>query len=236
MVLINLFSTFDPSTSLNFSINWLRTIYIIILLPMNFWLINSRFNYILIMIFNYLVDEFGIIIKLKLRKFNMFIFISLFYYILLNNFLGIFSYIFTSRRHLIFRVRLSLVLWFRIIIFGWVLNTNHIFIHLVPQGTPGVLIPLIVIIETIRNLIRPLTLSVRLAANIIAGHLLITLISSTGEFLRVYLLLIILSVQILLIILELSVSFIQSYVFTVLTRLYSLEVKYDKNIFTFSFS
>ena len=56
------------------------------------------------------------------------------------------------------------------------------------KGTPPILIPFIVCIETIRNLIRPGTLAVRLAANIIAGHLLLTLLGNTGPFLSTYLL------------------------------------------------
>merc|ERR1711971_663797 len=56
--------------------------------------------------------------------------------------------------------------------------------HLVPSGTPDVLIPLIVMIELVRNFIRPITLSVRLAANIVAGHLLIRLLN--GGSLSVY--------------------------------------------------
>ena len=55
---------------------------------------------------------------------------------------------------------------------------NRLFAHLVPTGTPGALIPVIVIIETVSNIIRPLTLSIRLAANIVAGHLLLTLLGS----------------------------------------------------------
>jgi F-type H+-transporting ATPase subunit a len=65
-------------------------------------------------------------------------------------------------------------------VYGWANNTQHIFAHLVPQGTPGVFIPFMVCIETIINVIRPGTLAVRLSANIIAGHLLITLIGNTG--------------------------------------------------------
>jgi hypothetical protein len=59
-------------------------------------------------------------------------------------------------------------------------TTNHIFEHLVPQGTSTILIPFMVVIETIRNLIRPGTLAVRLTANIIAGHLLLTLLGNNG--------------------------------------------------------
>jgi len=94
----------------------------------------------------------------------------------------------------------------------------------VPQGTPGILIPFIVCIETIRNIIRPGTLAVRLTANIIAGHLLITLLGNTGPSIVSYLLIILIITQILLLTLESAVSIIQSYVFAVLSTLYSREV------------
>lgn len=98
------------------------------------------------------------------------------------------------------------------------------FAHLVPQGTPPALIPFIVLIETIRNVIRPGTLAVRLAANIIAGHLLLTLIGSTGPSLSTTLAFILVLSQILLLILEAAVAVIQSYVFAVLSTLYASEV------------
>lgn len=101
---------------------------------------------------------------------------------------------------------------------------NYIFAHLVPQGTPPALIAFIVIIETIRNVIRPGTLAVRLAANIIAGHLLITLLGNTGSNLSIIILTILLITQILLLILESAVAIIQSYVFAVLRTLYSREI------------
>jgi F-type H+-transporting ATPase subunit a len=83
-----------------------------------------------------------------------------------------------------------------------------------------------VIIERIRNFIRPLTLSIRLSANIIAGHLLITLIgnqistieSSSGIFFVL---------QLFLIVLEMAVAVIQSYVFTILMTIYIRELNYD---------
>merc|ERR1712178_429859 len=92
---------------------------------------------------------------------------------------------------------------------------NNLFAHLVPKGTPGFLIPVIVIIETVSNIIRPLTLSIRLAANIVAGHLLLTF--------SLYLLLL----------LEVAVACIQSYVFIILNSLYLnelLRIKFNKTI------
>ncbi|VEN36541.1 unnamed protein product, partial [Callosobruchus maculatus] len=96
--------------------------------------------------------------------------------------------------------------------------------HLVPQGTPNLLIPFIVLIESISNIIRPGTLSIRLSANIIAGHLLITLLGRTGPSLSLFIINILIITQILLLILETAVSIIQSYVFVVLRTLYSREV------------
>ncbi|GLH00319.1 ATP synthase subunit a, partial [Gryllus bimaculatus] len=101
-------------------------------------------------------------------------------------------------------------------------SKSHIFAHLV-QGTPPILITFIVCIVTIRKVIHPLTLAVRLAANMIAGHLLLTLLGNTGPIIinSTILIQILILSQILLLILELAVSIIQSYVFTVLTTLYS---------------
>lgn len=84
--------------------------------------------------------------------------------------------------------------------------------------------PFIVLIETIRNVIRPGTLAIRLAANIIAGHLLLTLLGNTGPSLSTSILFILLSAQILLLILESAVAIIQSYVFAVLRTLYTREI------------
>lgn len=220
---INLFSIFDPATSLIFSINWFSCLNIFFYFPLIYWFVPSRWNIFIIVVIEFLVNEFKVLINKELNLLNLLIYISLFYIIIINNFLGIFSYIFTSTSHLVIRLSFSLSLWISYILFGWINFTNHMFVHLVPQGTPSVLIVFMVLIESVRNLIRPGTLAVRLAANIIAGHLLITLISSTGNSLNLLLLILILFRQSLLIILEIRVSVIQAYVFSVLRTLYSTE-------------
>ena len=103
-------------------------------------------------------------------------------------------------------------------------NLGRFLAHLVPTGTPYVLIPFIVLIELVRNVIRPVTLSVRLAANLVAGHLLITLVRAPivrSGFIR---LVILLTCLYFLIILESAVAFIQAYVFRMLRTLYLAEV------------
>lgn len=136
----------------------------------------------------------------------------------------LFPYIFTSTRHLILNLTLAFPLWLSLILFGWIEKTNSIFIHLVPQGTPMVLIPFMVLIESIRNIIRPVTLIIRLTANIIAGHLLLTLLGNLGSSLFIVFIPILLFIQILLLTLEGAVAIIQSYVFSVLLTLYYREV------------
>lgn len=224
-MIINLFSSFDPSTNWRCSLNWTRTILGIFILPTIYWLIPSRLNLLWLTINKTLHQEFKNLLRPKIKGSTL-IFISLFSIILFNNFLGLFPYIFTRTRHIVLTLRLALPLWLTFILFGWINNTTHILAHLVPQGTPPVLIPFIVLIETIRNVIRPGTLAIRLSANIIAGHLLITLLGNTGPILSIYIINLLIIVQLLLILLESAVSIIQSYVFAVLATLYSREVNY----------
>lgn len=222
-MIINIFNIFDPSSNYSFSLNWISILILFLILPYQFWLIPSRFIYFYYIFYSFLLKEFKIL--LNYSKSNLILFISLFFFILFNNFIGLFPYIFTASSHLSFSISLSLSLWSRIILFGWINFTNHIFIHLTPSNTPYILIPFIVIIEFIRLIIRPITLSIRLTANIIAGHLLLSLLGSSGISLTNFnIFLLLFFTQIILFILEISVSFIQSYVFSILSLLYSREI------------
>nr|ALO70255.1 ATP synthase F0 subunit 6 [Aleochara sp. 1 EF-2015] len=221
-MMTNLFSSFDPSTYL-FSMNWLSTFLGMLFIPSMYWLIPSRWNFLWINLITILHNEFKILLGVKIKGSTL-IFISLFSLILFNNFLGLFPYIFTSSSHLILTLALALPLWMSFMIYGWINNTIHMLAHLVPQGTPPVLMPFMVMIETISNIIRPGTLAVRLAANMIAGHLLLTLLGNTGPSMNLLMINILIIVQLLLLVLESAVAIIQSYVFAVLSTLYSSEV------------
>jgi len=132
-----------------------------------------------------------------------------------------------------FTLTLALPIWLGRILFSMKNQYNRLFAHLVPTGTPGALIPVIVIIETVSNVIRPGTLSIRLAANIVAGHLLLTLLGSQGPNAQGIVLLVLMGRLILLLCLELAVACIQAYVFTILRSLYLNElrtVSFNKNI------
>nr|YP_010118681.1 ATP synthase F0 subunit 6 [Pelopidas mathias]QQY86877.1 ATP synthase F0 subunit 6 [Pelopidas mathias] len=224
-MMTNLFSIFDPSTNLfNLSLNWLSTFLGLCFIPYSFWMIPNRQFILWNLIINKLHLEFKNLLGPQSSSGSTFIFISLFSFILFNNFLGLFPYIFTSTSHLTISLSISLSMWLSFMFYGWINNTQHMFIHMIPQGTPSILMPFMVLIETISNIIRPGTLAVRLTANMIAGHLLLTLLSSTGINMPNYLVILLIFVQILLLTLEMAVAVIQSYVIAILSTLYSSEV------------
>nr|YP_010726234.1 ATP synthase F0 subunit 6 [Gilpinia tabulaeformis]WDY84709.1 ATP synthase F0 subunit 6 [Gilpinia tabulaeformis] len=225
-MMMNLFSIFDPTSTLlpKLNLNWSSTLMMLILLPKTFWLILPRKNILM----NNLMLSMHNEIKILMSNFKInstLMYVSLFFFILYNNFMGLFPYIFTSTSHLTTSLALSIPMWIMMMLFGWMKNMNHMFTHLVPQNTPNMLMPFMVMIESISNFIRPLTLAVRLTANIIAGHLLMTLMSSISTKISMISSLLLVLTQISLLILEYAVSIIQSYVFMVLITLYSSELK-----------
>nr|QKY63788.1 ATP synthase F0 subunit 6 [Triatoma barberi] len=222
-MMTNLFSTFDPVTSINLSLNWTSTFLGFLLIPSTYWMLPSRYNSLIKTIHIKLHQEFKMLLGPK-SKGSSIIFISLFTFILCNNAMGLVPYVFTSSAHLIYTITLALPLWLSIMVFGWINHTQHMFAHLIPEGSPALLMPLMACIETISNLIRPGSLSVRLAANMIAGHTLLTLLGDSLMTAPSHLVLLILICQTLLLMFETAVAFIQAYVFSALSALYTSEV------------
>lgn len=223
-MITNLFSRFDPCSRLfDLSLNWLSALLGLRFLPYMYWAIQRRWSLLWLNITVTLHKEFKVLLGQANAGASV-LFVRLFRFIIFNNFLGLLPYVFTRSRHLAITLALALPLWTSFIVYGVFIRTQHILAHLVPSGTPGALMPFIVLIETVRNVIRPGTLAVRLAANIIAGHLLLTLLGNTGPSLSSSLVSLLIVAQILLLILEAAVAVIQSYVFAVLRTLYAREV------------
>ncbi len=221
----NLFSIFDPNVIwIRFELNWVRSIIVLMWMPNIYWLIKSKPNFLLWKLLDSLSKEYRLNFAPLNSPGHTHWAISIFVIILLNNLAGLTPYTFTSTRHLSFSVTLALSIWIGYIFYRIVINLGRFLAHLVPVGTPYVLMPFIVIIELISNIILPITLSVRLAANLVAGHLLITLIRSPIVRVSFYAIVILLSLLYLLMILESAVAFIQAYVFRILSTLYLREV------------
>nr|WMV00315.1 ATP synthase F0 subunit 6 [Maoricicada campbelli] len=220
-MMTNLFSSFDPCTGF-LSLNWLSSMILLLFLPLTYWYMPNRFIIFYNKILFLLNNELNMLMNYKSLGSSL-MFLSLFTFILLNNLLGLLPYIFTSSSHLVFTMSLALPLWLSFMLYGFINNVNHMFCHMVPSGTPNILMPFMVIIESISNLIRPGSLAVRLTANMIAGHLLMTLLGNLPMNYEYYSGMIIIF-QISLMLFELAVCMIQSYVFMVLSTLYYSEV------------
>nr|YP_009107646.1 ATP synthase F0 subunit 6 [Thraupis episcopus]ACI31757.1 ATP synthase F0 subunit 6 [Thraupis episcopus]AIU44857.1 ATP synthase F0 subunit 6 [Thraupis episcopus] len=151
---------------------------------------------------------------------------SLMIFLLLINLLGLLPYTFTPTTQLSMNLALAFPLWLATLLTGLRNQPSATLAHLLPEGTPTLLIPALVLIETTSLLIRPLALGVRLTANLTAGHLLIQLISTatTALFSTMPVVsLLTLLILLLLTVLEVAVAMIQAYVFVLLLSLYLQE-------------
>nr|ADW93263.1 ATPase 6 [Brachymeles miriamae] len=147
-------------------------------------------------------------------------------FLLSLNMLGLLPYTFTPTTQLSMNMGLAFPLWLATVLVGLRNQPTMSLGHLLPEGTPTPLIPVLIIIETVSLLIRPLALGVRLTANLTAGHLLIQLISTAAFVLMPIMTTtatLTLVVLLLLTGLEIAVAMIQAYVFTLLLSLYLQE-------------
>nr|AMD83731.1 ATPase subunit 6 [Corydoras schwartzi] len=151
---------------------------------------------------------------------------SLMIFILSLNMLGLLPYTFTPTTQLSLNMALAVPFWLATVLIGLRNQPTAALGHLLPEGTPVPLIPVLIIIETISLFIRPLALGVRLTANLTAGHLLIQLISS-ATFVMLPMMataaVFTATLLILLTLLEVAVAMIQAYVFVLLVSLYLQE-------------
>nr|ALU86223.1 ATP synthase F0 subunit 6 [Rastrelliger kanagurta] len=151
---------------------------------------------------------------------------SLMVFLISLNMLGLLPYTFTPTTQLSLNMGLAVPLWLATVLIGMRNQPTESLGHLLPEGTPTLLIPVLIIIETISLFIRPLALGVRLTANLTAGHLLIQLIATAAAVLLPLLPTVAILTGILLFLLtllEVAVAMIQAYVFVLLLSLYLQE-------------
>jgi F-type H+-transporting ATPase subunit a len=151
---------------------------------------------------------------------------ALFTFILVANLLGMFPYFFTVTSHLIVTVALALIVFLVVIAYGFWKNGLRFLKLFVPSGVPVVLMPLVVAIEIISFLARPVSHSVRLFANMLAGHITLKVfagfivslsaLGATGVIGAILPLLMTIGLTAL----EVLVAFLQAYVFAMLTCMY----------------
>ncbi len=153
------------------------------------------------------------------KKYFPFI-LTLFIFILFCNVLGMVPYSFTPTSHIVVTFAMALVVFIGVTVIGFARHGLHFFSFFVPKGVPAVLVPLLVLIEVISYFIRPVSLSVRLFANMLAGH---TMLKVFGGFVVAMGLIggwAPLAFIVALTGLELLIAFLQAYVFAILTCLY----------------
>lgn len=164
-------------------------------------------------------DMLGQNVGPKGAKFFPLIF-SLFMFILFCNLFGMVPYSFTSTSHIIVTFALAILVFSIVTIVGFVNHGMNFLSLFLPKGTPLWLAPLIIVIELFAYLARPVSLSLRLAANMIAGHVLLKVLVGFVAAMSIYLKAIPVPLIVVLIGFEIFIAALQAYIFTILSCVY----------------
>ena len=225
---IKIFSSFDPATISIYNLLpsplfWAINFLILIIISSLFWLAPSRLSQIVSLPKSIIFEQSTRTFGKNLKGFSP-ILVSLFSIVITVNLTGLLPYVFRSSSHLFFTFSLALPLWLALIISSISNSPSNFLAGILPGGAPTWLNPFLVLIETIRISVRPVTLSFRLAANIRAGHIVLGLIgiySATALFTSTTSILSLISLQVIYIIFEIGICLIQAYIFCLLLSLYS---------------
>nr|BBM96198.1 ATP synthase F0 subunit 6 [Nodularia douglasiae] len=226
-MLMDIFSSLDAGVNSNFSVSglvWLSGFVGLSISLMSMWIGLSGIN---VMFFALMEVVLDLVKSCSGKFFGGFALgqVSLFMLIFIVNISGMIPNVFSPTSHLSLTLVLAMMVWFCLVFSGWVFSWKESAGHLVPTGSPVVLIPLLVLIESVSILIRPITLGVRLAANITMGHLMLHVIGEyvVGFFYQISFLGSLLGGLVMwgYVIFEFAVSFLQAYVFVLLVGLYS---------------
>nr|UZN44221.1 ATP synthase F0 subunit 6 [Acharax sp. NY-2022] len=156
--------------------------------------------------------------------------VSLFMMLLMMNMMGLLPYIFSSTSHLAVTFNLAFPIWLTLLISSIMKNPYHFTAALLPSGAPAILNPFLILVEMVSLSVRPITLAVRLTANMAAGHIVLGLVGTflkSNIFLNNILVTLMLTItQVFYFLFEFGVSVIQGYIFCLLIILYATEHSY----------
>lgn len=195
-------------------------IIIIMKLNKNNKIITDKLSYIINKMIGLIINLLMDVLTIKGNKYIPWL-LTLFMFILMNNIIGLIPYSFTTTSQVIITTILSTTIMIGVTIIGFKNLKLNFFKLFIPSGIPKGIIPLIFMIELISYISRIISLSVRLSANMISGHTILSIISTFGYQLSILPQIIILIPIIgLIYILEIGVAIIQAYVFVILTATY----------------
>ena len=228
-MILDIFSSFDPF--INYSsqkyptLFWSFILITLLLSQSALWLSPSKYfwgsSYLMDIIYSQTLRTQGTYLKGFASLIT-----PLFIFIILTNFIGLLPYVFSFSRHLIITIPLGLSLWLSLIISRALYAPTSFTAGLLPGGAPDWLNPFLVLVETLSILVRPITLSFRLAANITAGHIILGLIgvyARAAVFSSTTSIIMLLLIQTGYILFEVGICLIQAYIFCLLLTLYADE-------------
>nr|YP_010349984.1 ATP synthase F0 subunit 6 [Clithon lentiginosum]UOH96854.1 ATP synthase F0 subunit 6 [Clithon lentiginosum]URF21495.1 ATP synthase F0 subunit 6 [Clithon lentiginosum] len=228
-MLVDIFSSFDDHNSVFLSAYvFVWTITLVLLLSFNsgYWLSGSRFSQTIMTPKSVIFSQISRSLGKSLGGFTSLL-SGLFVFLIVFNLAGLIPYVFSATSHLAVTLSLGFPLWLSLIVSGVAFNPTSVAASLLPAGAPAALNPFLVIVETVSICVRPITLSVRLAANMSAGHIVLGLIgvylSASVFVFPVTAMGLLVAVQVLYFMFEVGVSLIQAYIFSLLVTLYSDE-------------
>nr|YP_010241717.1 ATP synthase F0 subunit 6 [Aporrhais serresiana]QTI82405.1 ATP synthase F0 subunit 6 [Aporrhais serresiana] len=228
-MLVDIFSSFDDNNQVFMSmygLMWLFSLVTILLFTSSYWVMMPRWNSITMIFKDTASSQIFRSFGLNLGGFINII-AGLFLFLIVMNLSGLIPYVFSPTSHLAVSLSLGLPLWLSLIVSAIFFNPSSVVAGLLPMGAPAALNPFLVIIETVSIMVRPITLSVRLTANMSAGHIVLTLIGNylTASFFMssVFSMALLISIQVFYTIFEFGISMIQAYIFCLLITLYSDE-------------
>lgn len=228
-MITDIFSAFDPQNSSSFNLSsplfWTISFIPILITINNIWISSPLYMWNTLKIVSTINEQVNRTSGHHLKAFSALL-SSIFSSLILINLIGLIPYFFRLSSHLIFTFSLGIPIWLSLIISAVIHQPKKVVANLLPSGAPDWLNPALILIETLRILIRPLTLCFRLAANITAGHIVLGLVglySATALSSLSLSFFTLISIQIAYRIFEFAICIIQAYIFCLLLSLYSDE-------------